>query len=129
MTIKGIAKEEIISAQKFLKSIGELQNRIVELPYIVESDLPDQKESDVYNAVDKCIELGILPKVNEFTPIPGTEQFKDLVNKGLLEENTDPLLFDNSILPYWWNHGFSAKTIQDMKDYSNKKRRIYLDAK
>ncbi len=121
-----------VTDNMFIRGVTNLKNagfKIEDVSAYIMANLPDQKESDVYNAVDKCIELGILPKVNEFTPIPGTEQFKDLVNKGLLEENTDPLLFDNSILPYWWNHGFSAKTIQDMKDYSNKKRRIYLDAK
>ncbi len=51
ITIKGIAPEEIISAQKFLESIGELRNRIIELPYIIESDLPDKKEIGNYRTI------------------------------------------------------------------------------
>lgn len=116
----------------FIRGVSNLKDagfKTDEVSAYIMANLPYQREKDVYNAIEKCVELGILPKINEFTPIPGTEQFNDLVNRGWLNKDIDPLLLDNSILPYWWEYGFSAETVQNIKNYSNKKRRVFLDEK
>jgi len=79
-------------------------------------NLPGQSEKDVLNSLEVCEELGVNPSVNEFTPIPGTMQWRDLVDRGMFSEEIDPLLLDNSILPHWWEGGFSLKTVQRLKE-------------
>jgi phosphoglycerate kinase len=51
INIKGVNQDEIISAQAFLESSGELQTKIIELPFIVESELPDKQEAGKFRTI------------------------------------------------------------------------------
>jgi radical SAM superfamily enzyme YgiQ (UPF0313 family) len=83
--------------------------------YII-ANLPGQSMEDTAKAIKKCGELGIVPNVNEFTPIPKTPQWEELINDGKLPKNVDPLLLNNSILPYWWDKGLSVDQINELKN-------------
>ena len=50
--IKGVSEEEIESAQKFMKSAEKYKEKIIELPYIVESDEIEGKKENKYRTHD-----------------------------------------------------------------------------
>ena len=58
--------------------------------------LPWQDTKEVKETIDFAIDIGLIPHIAEFTPVPGTEESI----KGNFE-NTDPLLLNNSIFPGW----------------------------
>ncbi|MDN5341483.1 MAG: hypothetical protein PWP28_358 [Oceanotoga sp.] len=89
--------------------------------YII-SNLPGQKIDDIYNAIDFCFDLGIQANVNEFTPIPGTEDYKKMVKNKQIQDNLDPLLLNNTFIPYWWDKGMTEEEISKIKLYLKKKR-------
>lgn len=90
--------------------------------YVI-SNLPGQKIEDLYNAVDFCTDLGIEININEFTPIPGTKDYEKLIKNNVFNDGTDPLLLNNTIIPYWWKEGLSADDLDKVKRYLKLKRR------
>jgi len=111
---------DLVRAVSFLKSAGFSGNEIS--AYII-ANLPGQSVEDVERAIDKCDELGILPVINEFTPIPGTPQWVELVSKKKLPEDIDPLLLDNSLLPHWWDKGITETSLRLLKEKAWKVRK------
>ncbi|GAB6188267.1 radical SAM protein [Marinitoga arctica] len=94
-----------------------LNEGLIETSAYIMANLPGQKVEDVLRGIDFCQNLGIIPSVNEFTPIPNTPQYNELVSKGWLEHNIDPLLLNNSFLPYWWKYGMNVDEIESIKAY------------
>ena len=89
--------------------------------YII-SNLPGQKIKELYEAIDFCLDLGINPNINEYTPIPGTKDYDDLIKSEKLPKNIDPLLLNNTYIPYWWDKGISKKELEKVKNYLRIKR-------
>ncbi|AEH50698.1 B12-binding domain-containing radical SAM protein [Pseudothermotoga thermarum] len=85
-------------------------------------NMPFQKPEDVVNAIKFCKSLGISVSVNEYTPIPFTKDWYELVELGWLQPDLDPILLNNSLIPYWWKHGMDAQTVQKLKQLA---RNIY----
>lgn len=83
--------------------------------YII-ANLPGQSMEDTERAIRKCRDLEIVPNVNEFTPIPKTPQWEGLIKDGKLPKDVDPLLLNNSILPYWWDKGLNVDQINKLKN-------------
>ncbi|OAA31803.1 radical SAM protein [Kosmotoga arenicorallina S304] len=110
---------DLVKAVSNLKLAGFSGSEIS--AYII-ANLPGQSVEDVERAIDKCDELGIIPVINEFTPIPGTPQWRELVETGKLPENIDPLMLDNSLLPYWWTEGITATSLRMLKEKAWKVR-------
>ncbi len=104
--------EDLMRAVKFLKKAGFTKD---EIKAYVLVNLPGQKLQDAVNAVNFLKELDIGISINEYTPIPGTPEWSDLVKSGMIDPDTDPLLLDNSILPYWWSGGMSKEEIEYVK--------------
>jgi radical SAM superfamily enzyme YgiQ (UPF0313 family) len=84
-------------------------------------NLPSQNKNDVIQAVDFCHSLGIRVNLNEFTPIPGTVEYNELVKKNVISPNTDPLLLNNTIIPYWSRFSLSIADIEEVKRYTKAK--------
>ena len=42
-------------------------------------------------------------------------EYEQLIRSGRLPENPDPVLLNNSILPYWWRQGLSVGEIDRFK--------------
>ncbi|KLO23945.1 B12-binding domain-containing radical SAM protein [Marinitoga sp. 1155] len=112
-----VSNEDLIRASNYLLNEG-----LNETSAYIMANLPGQKVNDVIKGIDFCMELGIIPSVNEFTPIPNTPQYMELVSKGWLEIDTDPLLLNNSILPYWWDYGMNVEEIEYIKAYLRDKK-------
>ncbi|AKI96852.1 B12-binding domain-containing radical SAM protein [Kosmotoga pacifica] len=112
-------------AVSYLKNAGFSGKEVS--AYII-ANLPGQRVEDVEQAINKCDELGIIPVINEFTPIPGTPQWQRLVNEGSLPEDIDPLMLDNSLLPYWWNGGISEPALRMLKEKAWRVRKMIENA-
>ena len=77
--------------------------------------MPGQKMQDVINALYFVNSLGIKINLNEYTPIPGTSDWNELIRKGIFEREVDPLLLDNTALPFWWKYGMNKNEIEYTK--------------
>jgi len=111
--------EDIIHAAKILRKYGFTSDEVS--AYIM-INMPGQKLEDVLKAIEICENEGIGFSLNEYTPIPGTEDWKKLLNNGIISEEVDPILLNNSILPFWWKGGMGEKEIQFLKNLIRKKR-------
>jgi radical SAM superfamily enzyme YgiQ (UPF0313 family) len=116
--------DDIFVAIENLSSAGFTSR---EISAFIMVNLPGQSEEDVLASLRICEELRISPSLNEFTPIPGTVQWKELTRGGVFDEDIDPLLLDNSILPYWWKEGFSPDAVQRLKEKAWSLRRRLND--
>jgi len=114
-----VTNEDLIKASKYLLDEG-----LDKTSAYIMANLPDQKVEDVIKGIDFCIDLGIIPSVNEFTPIPNTPQYNELVERGWLNYGIEPLLLNNTFLPYWWEYGMNVEQIEYIKSYLNKKRAL-----
>jgi len=113
-----VRDEDIIRASEILHNAGFTHKEVS--AYIM-VNLPEQSVEDVKNAIDVCASIDIDFSVNEFTPIVGTDIWIDLVNKGKLTGLEDPLLLNNTVLPYWWNN-MSYEQIHEVKEYAKQKK-------
>ncbi|KAF2956105.1 radical SAM protein [Marinitoga sp. 38H-ov] len=112
-----VTNEDLVRASNYLLNEG-----LNETSAYIMANLPDQKVEDVIKGIDFCMDLGIIPSVNEFTPIPNTPQYNELVQRSWLDYDIDPLLLNNTFLPYWWKYGMNVEQIEYIKAYLNKKR-------
>jgi len=80
-------------------------------------NLPGQKIDEMYKAIDFCFKLGINPNINEFTFIPGTDEYKKLLFNEKYKLFLDPLLLNNTYIPYWYDEGLSIDEIKKFKNY------------
>lgn len=108
--------EEILRAAQLLRSVGFTSNEVQ--AYIM-VNMPGQSENDVINAIETCRKAGISVSLNEYTPIPGTEDWIELVRSGRIQPDVDPIMLNNTVLPYWWKAGMQAATVQRLKDLAH----------
>lgn len=120
-----VTNSDFEKAVGFLRSAGFTASEISAYVLI---NLPGQSQQSVEDSLYHCEELGITPSINEFTPIPGTTQYNELVAGGSIPAEIDPLLLDNSVIPHWWSEGFSAIQVDYLKRIAtNIKRRLIND--
>lgn len=111
---------DLINAVNYFKNSGINLDHIG--AYII-SNLPDQNIEELYQAIDFCLDLGINPNINEFTPIPNTIDYKNLIDEKLIPKNLDPLLLNNTYIPYWWKKGISKNELEKVKHYLRERKR------
>lgn len=114
-----VRDEDLIRAANILRLSGFTHKEVS--AYIM-VNLPEQQVKDVEDAIDVCTSVGIDYSLNEFTPIVGTDIWIDLINKGWLTGLEDPVILNNTVLPYWWNN-MTFDQIQKLKEYARIKRR------
>ncbi|WP_448375735.1 B12-binding domain-containing radical SAM protein [Fervidobacterium sp.] len=113
-----VRDEDIVRASEILHNVGYTHKEVS--AYIM-VNLPDQRPKDVQNAVDVCASIDIDFSINEFTPIVGTDIWMALVNSGKLTGLEDPVLLNNTVLPYWWNN-MTYEEIHVLKEYAKQKK-------
>lgn len=113
-----VTNSDLIEAVTCLKNAGFDMNDVYAYVLV---NLPAQNKDDVVQAVDFCHSLGIRVNLNEFTPIPGTVEYEELVKKNAISLNADPLLLNNTIIPYWSNFSLSIDDIEEVKRYTKGK--------
>ncbi len=117
-----VRDEDLIRAAKLLTDAG-FTNK--EVGAYVMMNLPGQTVQEVLDAVDVCLDAGIDVSVNEFTPIVGSDIWMELVNSGKLSGLEDPLLLNNTIMPYWWKN-MTVDEIEYIKRVVKEKRMNYV---
>ncbi|PNR95503.1 B12-binding domain-containing radical SAM protein [Petrotoga olearia] len=113
-----VTNEDLVKAVTSLKNAGFDMNDVYAYVLV---NLPFQDKENVIQAVDFCHSLGIRVNLNEFTPIPGTVEYNELIKKNVISPNIDPLLLNNTIIPYWSNFGLSIEDLEEVKRYTKSK--------
>ncbi len=91
------------SAEDLARALGELERagyerRAVGVYLIV--GLPGQAAGGVAESVRFVRGLGAMPRVALYSPIPGTAEWATLVRRGVLDEDSDPLLHNKTAFAY-----------------------------
>ncbi len=81
--------------------------------------LPGQDVSDIKESILRVQKLGAKPRLAYFSPVPGTQEFMKIVEKGYIGENADPLLHNKLTFPYLWGD-FSPEDFEAVKNLLNK---------
>lgn len=121
-----VSNADLVNAVGNLKNAGFSSTDIG--AYII-GNLPQQNKDDIYNAINFCFDLEILPIVNEYTPIPGTKDHYDLLEQEIFSSDTDPFLLNNKYLPFWWSKGIDNVQMQEIKDYLHIERSKFVKRK
>ena len=78
--------------------------------------LPGQHLSEVMDAISRIRDLAARPRLAYFSPVPGTEIWKDMLVKGNLLSDADPLLHNKLVFPYFWK-GLSPEDFRTINNY------------
>lgn len=65
--------------------------------------LPFQEMEEVEESIRYAGDCGVRVRLAYFSPVPGTEDWKKMVEKGLLKEDLDPLLQNKILFPFLWS--------------------------
>lgn len=64
--------------------------------------LPGQEFDGIRESIQIVKKLGASPRLAYFSPVPGTATWQDLVVRGILRIDSDPLLHNKLAFPYIW---------------------------
>jgi radical SAM superfamily enzyme YgiQ (UPF0313 family) len=91
------------SAEDLVRALDELERAGYERRavgvYLI-TGLPGQGAAGVAESVRFVRGLGAMPRVAFFSPIPGTAEWATLVHRGVLAEDSDPLLHNKTAFAY-----------------------------
>ncbi|MFC2169158.1 B12-binding domain-containing radical SAM protein [Acidobacteriota bacterium] len=77
--------------------------------------LPEQRISGIKESILQVQRLGAQPRLTFFSPLPGTKDWKKIVEKGHMDRETDPLLQNKLTFPYTWGD-FSPDNFESLKN-------------
>jgi len=80
--------------------------------------LPNQDAASIKESVGDIRRLGAKPRMAYFSPIPGTRIWRELVDRGRLKKDADPLIQNKMAFPYLWAD-FSPEDFRDLQDLLN----------
>jgi radical SAM superfamily enzyme YgiQ (UPF0313 family) len=89
-----VSSEDLIRAVSALKRHGFTKD---EIGVYLMFGLPGQEFDEIREGVDFLKALDVRINLTEFSPVPGTKCWTDLVNGGIIREDIDPLLTNNSV--------------------------------
>jgi len=106
-----ITTEKFISAVNTLKRAGFTKEEIgVYLMY----GLPGQSFEEVRKGVKFLKTLNVRINLTEFSPIPGTPCWEELKRKGIINDDIDPLLTNNTVFSYLYS-GYNWDELERLK--------------
>jgi len=73
--------------------------------------VPDQPLSSVHRAIDFVEKLGVVPRLADYSPVPGTRDFRGLAVSGVLGDPIDPRL-TNKLFHMFRNSGYEEADIR-----------------
>lgn len=76
--------------------------------------LPGQDLSEVKEGVEFLKALDVKIHLAEFSPIPGTRCWEELLDKGVINNGIDPLLTNNTVFSYLYS-GYDFDEIRELK--------------
>ena len=89
-----VTNEEFEEALNFLKTAGFGQN---ELGAYIFMGYPGRDKEELNDSINYVTQKKIRPFLVEYSPIPGTFEWDRMIKKGIIKENIDPLLHNNSV--------------------------------
>jgi radical SAM superfamily enzyme YgiQ (UPF0313 family) len=107
-----VFNEELRSALSFLKRAGFTKK---ELGVYLMYGFPGQEFDEVREGVKYLKSLDARIHLAEFSPIPGTELWRDLIARGTITEDIDPLLTNNTVFSSIFTDYTDAQ-IRELKD-------------
>lgn len=113
-----VNNDEIKIAIKYLKNQGFTKDEIgVYLMY----GLPNQDLEEVREGVEFLKNLNVRINLTEFSPIKGTKAWNELKKKGIIDDEIDPLLTNNTVFSYLFS-GYDREKLEkirlDVKRYN-----------
>jgi radical SAM superfamily enzyme YgiQ (UPF0313 family) len=116
-----VTSETLQKAVGHLKKYGFRKDNIgIYLMY----GLPGQSFREVQDSVNFVKGLGVRINLTEFSPIPKTDCWNDLKNKGIISDDLDPLLTNNSVFSLLFSD-YGIDSIEglklDVKHYNNQR--------
>ncbi|CAD7779940.1 hypothetical protein DMNBHIDG_02220 [Candidatus Methanoperedenaceae archaeon GB37] len=91
-----LTREEFTQAVYYLLEAGFSPKQIG--AYIL-IGLPEQNISEIEETITFVQKLGIIPRLAEYSPIPGTRLFKKAILNSEYDLINEPLTHNNSLLP------------------------------
>lgn len=91
-----VSDSDLVSAVRYLKDAGFA---LRDIGSYVLMGLPGQDLKEVADSMEFILGQGIRVSLASFSPIPGTDSWYRAVAGGLIREDADPLLTNNSIFP------------------------------
>ena len=113
-----VTSGEIERAVTLLKRQGFTKD---EIGIYLMHGLPGQGLEEVRNGVSFLRSLGVRIHLTEFSPIPGTRCWDELLSRGIITDAIDPLLTNNAVFHYLfadYDHGELEKLRLDVKGYN-----------
>lgn len=106
-----VTSEELAGAVALLKKHGFTKNETgVYLMY----GLPGQGVEEVREGVLFLKSLGVRIHLTEFSPIPGTQCWDELISRGIITGDADPLLTNNTVFSFLFS-GYDQAEITRLK--------------
>jgi radical SAM superfamily enzyme YgiQ (UPF0313 family) len=106
-----VTSEALQNAVSHLKKYGFRKDNIgIYLMY----GLPGQSFREVQESVNFVKDLDVRINLTEFSPIPKTDCWNDLKNKGIINDDLDPLLTNNSVFSLLFS-GYDLEGIEGLK--------------
>jgi len=78
---------------------------------------PLQTRDQVLDSLRLVRELGARPRLAYYSPVPGTRDWKLLLETGKLKPDSDPLLHNKLVFPYFWG-GLTPEELEEIKQNS-----------
>lgn len=106
-----VTSDDLIMAVKTLKKHGFIKDEVgVYLMY----GLPGQTLAEVHEGIEFLKSLDVRINLTEFSPIPGTGSWNDLIRSGTINRDLDPLLTNNTVYPYLFS-GYDPDDVMKIK--------------
>ena len=112
-----VAREEYAAAVKNLRAAGYAPEDCE--TYIL-AGLPGQDIQSVKDTINFVWDNGGMPKLAEFSPIPGTPLFEAAAQK-LPALRSEPLLQNNSVYCSYFSHDITPAELQELKDMTKRR--------
>lgn len=109
-----VTNQSFLNAVGWLEAAGYSRNRIE--AYII-MGLPGQIPAEVAETIRFVSGTGVVVRLASYSPIPGTATWDEGVQQGLLRNDMDPLMTNNSIYPCASEH-FPEEAFQKLKQLS-----------
>jgi len=106
-----VAEGDLEKAVAYLDKAGYRREDIN--VYLI-AGLPNQELAGIKESLLHVGGLGAKVRLAYFSPIPGTPVWRDLVDKGILKKDADPLIYNKLTFPYLWGD-FSARDFESLR--------------
>lgn len=108
-----------VNNQQFLQAVENLRKagyKPKEIGVYILVGLPAQTKEEIIDTINFVYQNGARPILAEYSPLPGTKDYLKIKEEFILNPDIDPLLHNNSLLPYQ-SKIFTPQVFQEIKDY------------